>query len=1392
MDDDIDWVRSNFATSSYGTINHEFPVTDAQQSPPSAPRGSFASFVCHVTNLERKLRISNPIVLDDSSSVRATGKILGQGKTFMVRHALWTKDPNEPPLDVALKEVIPEIQPTDGTSRPGSNSMNRPQVDWKEILFEIRALLHEPIRYHPNIIRLLGIQWGLSPISESTFPVLIMEYASLGTLQSLQSSPTPLPLTVKQKLCYDVGRGLSALHASGIVHGDMKHENVLIFPYKVPSNPRDLTAASSVSKILYTAKLADFGGTVMDMMPDEVRKLDTGTWPFEAPEVAGGRLLTRDGMMLTDVYSFGLLVWRAFEDGNGFVSLPGAAQSAPDEDKRSLSALKATEQLVHTAVRNIQHYATTHGVPHIFVDLFTYIILHTVRLDPQERNLVKAQAALRGIKIGNIRAYLEFVREKNDERATTEARAAPGAHGITRDTLQFFLGQSGEDADLQDNLPGFRPHLDQPNAEEFTFEPAKLKNVLTWDQQQQMLDELKRAATDTWGFVSPLLELKKTVAAFYVFQCYLLEFGTTFDSEEAVQWLLKASSDDDSHEDEDYFAQAWIWRISRAFAASVDISKQRLETLLQLSVMRGHRTSLQDIHELASVGPNIDRQQWWGTYLRARKFLMSQMGAVGMGYFFSSHLTPPWNTLDLSDLASLDTTIRARLGDSYRSCLRSFSSQPAETSSQVRQDRTKTPFDRIYINRRGHGPLHYASAAGNAAALQHLLITYECDLDLPNQHVDETPLLCACAGGQLECAMFLLDNGADPNGYRFSQEGPLHWLSSFVPGEMETIARRLVAAGADLELRSNGMRHDVRGIRADWEHIFEIRTTPLGRAVLMNNLDAVKVLLQLGANPLTKSAVKHRGEWEGMENMSKMIDVVSPFELASILTYPEILAAFITHIDVGASSPSVKLLDEVGMLGLARSQRITHTDPLSLQSRLVRCGSHYKQNLKATLLLLYARALPFNGGMASEEIQKERSKLLCREVSLGNVDVVKTLLELRYHVDGTQYHRPIAEAVKLNHDALFDLLNSYQADLSVTRMTPTGAISLLHVCASRPRQSRPGRHIADALIAARVPLESADPRSRSPLALAILNQNFDIACALVEAGANVDTLYPLRASDLHGPDTKHTTVLVEVLSQHTMRTLESLKFLFERRDGGPRQRPAFHIDPANKFSILHLLAGSPNFTQIAQITPKILNLCLDTYNEAEFVDYRHPLLGSALFYAAANGHKAMVERLLEHGADKSVGAGPVMRDSVQALLRPQPSWTPLWAAILRLDEEFRKGELLPLQIDPFAWIHSVTVQNLEKCIALLSTDSDDALANQAVDKLRQKKISLEENERSWRAQTARESREFVAREAERPLDLGILSGSGGNDEIRIREICQEPEVDWRTDQLEQILGNLRL
>ncbi|KAF2675889.1 hypothetical protein K458DRAFT_437652 [Lentithecium fluviatile CBS 122367] len=1382
MDDPLNEFQWPPTFAAYGTVTDNLvPVRSATQ-PAIAPRpkGSFATFVCHVVSLEKKLQAASPIVLGDSSVVNETGKILGQGAAFMVRHAQWVKDPNEPPLDVALKEIIVDARLSSPSS---SNARNRRRIDWKGILFELRALLHEPIRYHPNLIRLLGIRWGLSLVSESVYPVLIMEYGSLGTFSILQASSEPLSFPIKQKLCYDVGRALSALHACGIVHGDIKHENVLIVPSK-----------KAIDGIPYTAKLADFDGTVMDMTPTETRRLDTGTWPHQAPEVTNCELLTRSGMMLTDVYSFGLMLWRAFMDGEGYMTLPGATWDDPDHDRLRLNAKKASGNFTNAAITDINTYATERGILPVCVDVFAYAILHSLRVNPEDRDLTKAQAALRGINPGHIPSFLNFVRERNNRWNASQAQEPPGKHGLTPDSLSLFLGHNGADVDRQDNMPGYRPQLDFPDPEDSSFEPEKLKKILTWDQQRQMLEEMKDAARATDRSSDSVLEMKKTVAAFYVFQCYLLEFGAVFDRNEAVEWLKMAAEDNNSHEDADYWSQAWIWRFASALRVHFSIDSDKLQARLQLSVFRGHQTCLQDLLELAeNSNYSSQKELWLNTHKEARHLLLSVTGAVGIGYFFWRFLTPPWDEVSLNDIPQLDKAIRAVLGADYDSCLKDHAFQRSKSSTQPGRDKERTAFDRIYINSRGHGPLHYAAASGAVGALRHMITKYECDINLENQHAEEAPIVCAAAGGKLDCVLLLLENGADPNGHRHGQEGPLHWLCSFLPSEMETIGARLVAAGADVELRCGGMRHDVRGIKADWEHKFEIDTTPLGRAVLMNNLDAVKVLLKLGADPLAKSANTHRGEWDSRNYMSRVVDASSPFELAAVLTLTDILAAFIMHIDGPGGRPKLKLIDELAMLDLTHEKKVTKFDPLTLQSRIVRGGVNYKRNLQATLGMLYARGVALNGDRPSDDKQKERSRALCKEVALGNFDVVEWLLQLGYNANGTQEFRPLQHAIQTNHEAMFNLLRRYKADVTVTQMMPFGSVSMLHVCASRPRQARTGRAIVDSLIAAGVPLESNDPRSKPPLATAILKHNFDVAAALIENGANVNATYPIQLQGPHGTEaTKTVSVLVELLSKHTMHCLESLEFLFKKSSKGSGLRPDFLIEPDNKFSILHFLAASPQYTEIAQITPRILDLCLDTYKEPEFIDFKHPILGTPLYYAASNGHKAMVERLLDHRADATYNAGPDFDSSVQTILRPRETWTPLWAAILRLDDELRRGTLLPPAGKSSAWLSSNMIRNLESTVELLLECDDDATARQAFQQLQQRRSSLVTEARVQKLELANKRRTKKASADDRPISLGALSGSSEAAEKRIQEICQGPKEEWRTKELEEFLGALKL
>ncbi|KAK2686410.1 hypothetical protein QWA68_014837 [Fusarium oxysporum] len=101
----------------------------------------------------------------------------------------------------------------------------------------------------------------------------------------------------RRKFCLDVCQGLHVLHSCGIVHGDVKAENVLVFPNE---------------KHKYKAKLSDFGYSLV--MNTEKRSLSLGgTRPWKAPEVKTAVRVS--DTKYTDIYSLSLLIWFTFAHG---------------------------------------------------------------------------------------------------------------------------------------------------------------------------------------------------------------------------------------------------------------------------------------------------------------------------------------------------------------------------------------------------------------------------------------------------------------------------------------------------------------------------------------------------------------------------------------------------------------------------------------------------------------------------------------------------------------------------------------------------------------------------------------------------------------------------------------------------------------------------------------------------------------------------------------------------------------------------------------------------------------------------------------------------------------------------------------------------------------------
>ncbi|KAJ4288626.1 hypothetical protein N0V90_011863 [Kalmusia sp. IMI 367209] len=129
-------------------------------------------------------------------------------------------------------------------------------------------------------------------------PALYIDEAQYGTLSEFEQSGVKLDEAARRHLCLDVSLGVQALHNAGIVHGDIKAENTLVFENDEGG---------------YTAKLSDFGcaiflETYKGKEPPPMVRLPGISRPWCAPEARDP--VSSDELVYTDVYSLGLLLFR--------------------------------------------------------------------------------------------------------------------------------------------------------------------------------------------------------------------------------------------------------------------------------------------------------------------------------------------------------------------------------------------------------------------------------------------------------------------------------------------------------------------------------------------------------------------------------------------------------------------------------------------------------------------------------------------------------------------------------------------------------------------------------------------------------------------------------------------------------------------------------------------------------------------------------------------------------------------------------------------------------------------------------------------------------------------------------------------------------------------------
>jgi serine/threonine protein kinase len=287
------------------------------------------------------------------------GSKLGNGATFQVerREAQGRKL-------VAVKHIQRDGV---GSGQFSYTGLTRKRLD--DVLLEVQVLCHLNLLHHENVVELLGYGWEEGPI-----PYLVLELADLGTLDVFLQEHA-LSWSQKELTLVQLASGLELLHACGIIHGDIKLENLLVF---------------SKSSQGFVAKFADFGFCIPDTATVGVYH---GTRIFNPPEMRSSYYETYASQQnyyleMADIYSYGLAAWEIAHDGRRFYSVESIGIE-PQDVGMALSFLSemdaANQEILDYAIVFVEDL----GLPETLATSFTKVLELALKRDPQSRSSIR-------------------------------------------------------------------------------------------------------------------------------------------------------------------------------------------------------------------------------------------------------------------------------------------------------------------------------------------------------------------------------------------------------------------------------------------------------------------------------------------------------------------------------------------------------------------------------------------------------------------------------------------------------------------------------------------------------------------------------------------------------------------------------------------------------------------------------------------------------------------------------------------------------------------------------------------------------------------------------------------------------------------------------------------
>ncbi|KAI0886549.1 ankyrin [Annulohypoxylon maeteangense] len=1097
------------------------------------------------------------------------------------------------PRHVVYKSARVAFQPN---GKPATRDDSRAL---QSVLTEFHALLHPALLKHPNIIDFLGLAWGTNHADPlHRLPVLVVEYGDRGTLADVQLRGPSLTNDSKLDICLGIARGLKVLHDNGIIHGDVKPDNIVM----CSRNDGSLVP-----------KLADFGFAMIESTEaPEVMIGSTRTW--RAPEVSSSIPVAK--LRLTDVYSFGLVTWSLAIDGKDPFSLFISDSLHGEERLLEIDRLKQADKVLSMSkleawlfdwgFTNKLHLATSHiqadpshsseeaqDGTHVPANPTEYQILQarlrTLLASLRQLGLPKEMLASAVLGFYRQQAFFKHLdslfshtlTKDPDQRDLLAVIKELEGHGVemTRGLATLDIAESSISADglTKHNLKGSGDTMLENILGTIDWHRLGFKSHLySWQMTKDLDPNVQTFIVNT--LFHPNDDTSKLAQAAY----FLNGYGVSSDVDQALDSLVQAARRRDS------IPQAFLYRVFKACQKDIP-SEVPILQYLKYHALRGSRKAMLDLKELDSTEME-----------RTKDLVRFGYGGVGADWY----LDHQWfHGLTQSTLMSKDFRPE-RLGP-------------------------KTNLADIAVNKRGDRITHASAAVGAYGLLRELITDFKLPVDLLNSK-GETALLCACRSGHAESVKLLLDNGASASIQSASGESPLHWLSSFKDKvNVAAVGKDLIEIGeANVDAFTTcRISHSIFPGTMDVD--FQPEGTPLLWAVHDNKPRIVSFLLSAGADPNWRFSQRDQ----------------SPLEWAAYYHHTECLRMMIEHLEGTGPAPMTtegkKDVRHTVLYGPLIRHAVRASDKFSM---IMRNGADYLNSLKSTLALLQEKTRLVKFSVGTNET------LIHYAVKEAHDEACKIILESGWLAEeinkpaGPESRTALLESVRWNRRPLFQLLVQHGADVNALSASPYDESgrrtwSALHTFADQAHND--DLTLVDDLITAGVPVDgntAAAPDIETPLHIAARRHAFRLADRLRSHGANIDATC-LRAAFLTAP--YPLTGLGWAIALNARYSLPGLRYLLA-------QSPSFVVEPERGLTVLHLAACVPaDLSYVGGGTLSrvdfdwdthllLVRELLDWFQGPEKLDAR-TLVGAgsktALHLAAEYGNVGVVKELVRAKAD---------------------------------------------------------------------------------------------------------------------------------------------------------------